>query len=63
MSRTYTYRDGKLRSPWLRALNGAGAALEGLGLKPSLRADAMVAAAAREAGSSDTGGESYREPP
>jgi len=62
MNRTYTYRDGKLRSPLLRALNGAGAALESVGLRPSLRADAMVAAAAREAGSSDLGGESYREP-
>jgi hypothetical protein len=62
MNRAYTYRDGKLRSPWLRALNGAGAALEGLGLRPSLDANAMVAAATREAGSSELGGESYREP-
>ena len=62
MDQIYTYRDGRIRSPWLKAFNHAGAALERVGLRASLDPDAVVAAAAREAGSSDLGGESYREP-
>jgi hypothetical protein len=62
MKRIYTYRDGRIHSPLLRALNGAGSVLEKVGLKPVLRSDAIVSAAMREAGSSDLGGESYREP-
>ncbi len=62
MNRTYTYRDGKLTSPILRSLNAVGAVAGGIGMKPSLRPDGIVAAAAKEAGSSDFGSESYREP-
>ena len=61
MNRTYTYRDGRITSPVLRALNAVGGAVEGIGLKPSLNPDAIVAAAAKEAGASDFGGDSYRE--
>ena len=62
MSRTYTYRDGKLTSPVLRLVNAVGGAVEDIGLKPSLHPEAIVAAAKKEAGSSDFGGHSFREP-
>jgi len=62
MSLTYTYRDGRITSPVLRSLNAVGRAVEGIGLKPSLNPDGIVAAAIKEAGSSDFGGDSYREP-
>jgi hypothetical protein len=62
MTRAYTFRDGKLTSPVLRTLNAAGGALAGLGMKPRMDPDAIVAAAIKDAGSSDFGGDSYREP-
>lgn len=62
MTRAYTHRDGKLTSPVLRALNAAGGMLEILGAKPGLSPDAIVADAIEQAGSSDLGGGSYREP-
>ncbi len=62
MSRTYTYRDGKITSPLLRSLNAAGSAAQSMGLKPSLDPDHLVKAAVQEAGSSNFGGDSYREP-
>ena len=62
MTRAYTYRDGKLTSPLLRALNAAGGMLEILGAKPGLSPDAIVADAIEQAGSADLGGDSYREP-
>lgn len=62
MNQTYTYRDGRITSPVLRSLNTVGGALETLGLKPHLDPDRIVATAAQEAGSSDFGSDSYREP-
>ena len=62
MQQIYTYRDGGLRSAWLRGFNHAGAALQRVGLKPSLDPDSIVRAAIREAGAFDTGSDSYREP-
>jgi len=59
----YTFRDAGLRPPLLRGLNIVGRGLEGIGLQPVLLApDAIVAAAVKEAGASNLGGESYREP-
>jgi hypothetical protein len=59
----FTWRDSELTSPPLRALNGVGARLARLGLdRPVLTPDAVVAAATKEAGSSDLGSDSYREP-
>ncbi|MCP4908222.1 MAG: sulfotransferase [bacterium] len=62
MTRAYTYRDGRLKSPPLRMLNAAGGALERVGIAPGLDPDAIEADAIQEAGSSDFGGDSYREP-
>lgn len=62
MTREYTYRDGRLTSPVLRALNLAGGALEKVGLVPRLDPDAIESAAIKQAGDSDFGGDSYREP-
>ena len=62
MTRAYTYRDGQLKSPVLRAVNAMGAALERVGVAPGLSPDAIVADAIKQAGSSDLGGDSYREP-
>ncbi len=62
MTRAYTYRDGRLTSPPLRALNAVGSALERVGVKPGLSPEAIVADAIKAAGSSDLGGDSYREP-
>lgn len=60
--KTYTYRDGRITSPVLRSLNAIGRSLEGIGLQPRLDADRIVSRAIREAGSSDFGSDSYREP-
>lgn len=62
MSRAYTYRDGKLTSPVLRTLNALGGAFETLGVNPRFDPDAIEAAAIKDAGSADFGGDSYREP-
>lgn len=60
--KAYTFRDGKLKSPALRLLNAAGQAAAVVGMKPSLDPDSIVEAAIKDAGSSDFGGDSYREP-
>lgn len=62
MSRAYTYRDGGISSPLLKTLNGMGAAFEAIGIKPKLEPDSIEADAIQAAGSSDFGGDSYREP-
>ena len=62
MTKAYTFRDGRITSPALKTLNGVGRVAESLGLKPSLEPDALVEAAVKAAGSSDFGGDSYREP-
>lgn len=63
MTRTWTYRDGKLDSGILRGLNRLGALAASLGFeRPSLDPDALVQAARKQAGSGDLGSESYREP-
>ncbi len=62
MTQTYSFRDGRVRSPILRAWNALGRGAAVLGWKPSLDPDRLVQAAIREAGSSDLGGDSYREP-
>lgn len=62
MSRAYTFRDGKIEQPLLRALNSVGGGLARLGLEPRIEPDAIVAQAIKEAGSSDLGSDSYREP-
>lgn len=61
--RSFTFRDGELRSPALRALNRVGALLSRTRVwRPSLDPDGLVAAARARAGSEDLGSESYREP-
>ena len=60
--KVYTFRDGKLKSPVLRVLNAVGQAAAVVGMKPSLDPDSIVEAAIKDAGSSDFGGDSYREP-
>lgn len=62
MTTEYTYRDGKLTSPALRMLNAGGAALDLVGLGTRLNPDSIEAAAIKEAGSSDFGSDTYREP-
>jgi len=63
MTKTFTFRDGGVKSPLLRGMNTAGALLEGVGIKLNrLEPDVLVEEAVRKAGSSDFGGESYREP-
>jgi len=62
MTKEYTFRDGRVKAPVLRALNAVGRALEGVGMKPSLEPDALVEAAVKAAGEDDFGGDSYREP-
>jgi hypothetical protein len=60
---TYTFRDAGLRSPALRAMNFVGGVLSRVGFRrPSLDPDALVGAAIQEAGVSDFGSESFREP-
>ena len=59
----YTWRDSELTSPPLKALNAVGHALKRLGKEvPSLAPAAVVNAAAKQAGSSDLGSDSYQEP-
>jgi len=62
MTRAYTFHDGKLTSPALRALNALGGGLEKAGFLPSLDPDKLVASAIAKAGSDDLGSDSYREP-
>ena len=60
---SYSFRDAKLTSKPLRALNWVGRGLSAAGLDlPSLSVDAIVTAASRKAGEQDLGGDSYREP-
>ena len=60
---SYTFRDAALRSRPLLALNQIGRALAALGLEvPSLSIDSILSAAKKQAGTSDLGGDSYREP-
>ena len=59
----YSFRDGGVTSAPLRALNWAGRLASGLGVSlPSLDPDALVAAACKQAGASDLGSDSFREP-
>ncbi len=59
----YTWRDSELSSPPLKALNAVGNAVKRLGREvPSLAPASVVKAAVKQAGSSDLGSESYREP-
>jgi hypothetical protein len=63
MTRAYGYRDAELRSLSLRSMNRAGDWLAGAGIRiPSLDPDSIVRAAGKRAGTSDLGGDSYREP-
>jgi hypothetical protein len=58
-----TWRDSELTAPPIRALNAAGGVLARRGVvRPALTSDAVVAAAAKLAGSGDFGSESFREP-
>jgi hypothetical protein len=60
---SYTWRDSELRAAPLLALNAVGARLARFGLDlPRLTPAAVMAAAAKTAGSRDFGSESYREP-
>ena len=59
----FTWRDGELRSKPLLAVNAIGSRLRRLGVdRPSLDPEAIEAAAIKQAGSRDFGGDSYREP-
>ena len=59
----YSWRDSELRSRPLRALNWTGAKVARFGRElPSLSPASVTAAAAKLAGSSDFGSDSYREP-
>jgi len=59
----YGFRDAKLTSPALRALNWGGGLLARAGLEvPSLSPEAIIRAAQKQAGSDDLGGDSFREP-
>jgi hypothetical protein len=58
----FTWRDGELRSKPLLAVNAVGSRLRRFGVdKPSLDPEAIEAAAVKQAGSRDFGGDSYRE--
>ena len=59
----YTWRDAGLRSPPLRAVNWVGGRLERMGVTlPPLTPVSVEKAAAKQAGSDDFGGDSFREP-
>jgi hypothetical protein len=59
----HTFRDARLSSTPLRALNRAGRGLAALGIAvPALSVESIVAAAQRDAGEEDLGGDSYLEP-
>lgn len=62
MTKDVTYRDAGIRSPLLRALNGVGAGLAAVGIRPLLDAEDVVERAKQAAGSDRFGSESYREP-
>ena len=53
---------GELLRPCFGLLNGVGGVLEVIGLKPELDPDSIEQDAIKEAGASDFGGDSYREP-
>ncbi len=60
---SYTFRDARLRSAPLRALNWAGRRLAAVGFNPpALTVDPIVAAAQKKAGEQELGGDSYLEP-
>ena len=60
---SYTFRDARLRSTPLRALNWVGRRLSVVGLNwPSLTVDSIVTAAQKKAGDEDLGGDSFLEP-
>jgi len=59
----HTWRDSELTAPPLRALNAVGARLARRGWdRPALTPEAVMAGAAKAAGSDDFGSDSYREP-
>ncbi|MFT5032670.1 MAG: hypothetical protein ACI89D_000342 [Bermanella sp.] len=61
--KAYTYHDGELRQPIIKAINFAGRILTRVGKAwPALNADDIVAAACKQAGSTELGEDSYREP-
>jgi hypothetical protein len=61
--REYHFRDAELRSFPLKALNRVGRALGSVGLKrPSLTPESILAAAHKQAGCDDLGGDSVLEP-
>jgi hypothetical protein len=62
MTKAYTFRDAKVESKLLRALNLGGRLAAKVGIRPSLDPDDLVAAAVKEAGSDAFGSDSYREP-
>jgi hypothetical protein len=60
---SYSFRDARLRSTPLRALNWVGRRLRGVGFDPpALTLDSIVGAAQKKAGEQDLGGDSYLEP-
>ena len=60
MTRTYTYRDAGLHSTPLRLFNRAASTLGWDG--PAFTPDAVLEAAAKQAGLDDFGDDTYREP-
>jgi len=59
-SRTYSWRDGGVHVPLLRALNVGGAWLQRAGLElPSLHPESLLAAARRSSGLEDFGDDSF----
>jgi hypothetical protein len=59
----YSFRDAKLESRALRALNWAGARLADIGLEvPTLSSEAIIRTAQKRAGCQDLGTDSFREP-
>ena len=62
MTKDVTFRDAGLRSPLLRGLNVTGRIASRVGIRPRLDPDDIVARAVKQAGSSNLGSDSYREP-
>lgn len=59
----YSFRDARVTSFPLRAMNRVGAGFASLGLPlPSLSIDSIIAAAEHKAGGGNVGDDSYREP-
>lgn len=62
MSTDVTFRDAELRSRPLKIVNRVGATLRRAGLdRPALTPEAILAKAAKKAGSDDLGADSYRD--